>query len=683
MDEGVVYQKWLDFFMPHTADIRAKADSFPDVRSFEVDFQQITDMDLIDFIMTYPADAIRIGEASIKSLLEPDQANVYMNLRLFNLYKSMNTNIRNLRSSDVSMLKSIEGEIRKVTDIKGKYQTGAFICSSCGFKIEVHQDGEVLDKPLDCPKDDGGCGKRAGSTTFRFEPNSSLAIDYQKILLQEKREDLRGHQQPKNIEVVVLDDLVGEWTPGDVVRVNGVIGVKLDGGVNNKLTTFTKFINANYIDKENIEGYHVNYSIEEIDDITDKMGGNVLDTLIKSFAPHIHGMERLKEVLLYQLVGGSTDLGYRGEIMCVVVGDPGTGKSKLCEWACSLIPGSVVIDASEGNITANGLKASAVKENVSEFGEGNWTLEAGALVMSHHKMFMLDESHLAKKEIIGALHVPMEEQEFSVAKAGLSRKFICQFSGIFVMNPEDGRFIIDERTGRNDRFIPLIDLIDTKKFSPPFLDRIDYYCPVYDPNDEDRDRQIAQTIRKQKRGETKAILTKEEIMKYIAYVKDNYNPTLPESLDQLDDDQYVKMRKGDGSGPQAYTRHLLSVHRFAEASAKLKAREEVDEDDYMLAVKIVTESLRCLTGGISGEIDVNAQIKGYSKNKESKYERIQQLIAEMNEDNDNRGASETDLILNIEADGIDNGEKLISQLVHQGSIRYQQKDDVKLWWNVK
>jgi len=677
-DKEVVYQKWESVLLSKSTEIRAIADTFPDTRSVVIDYQNIRDPELQEWIANDPETCIQVGEAYIQSLLEPDQK-AGLNLRICNLYNHLDKRIRDLRAEDLAKFKTIEGEIRKVTDVKDRLVIGVFECTSCGFRQEIVQDRINYLEPLDCPKDMGGCGKKHGATTFKFVIAESLFIDSQKILLQEKREDLRGHQQPKSIELHLSDDMAGEWTPGDIIRVNSEVGSKQEGGRQSKLSTFTKYLDVNYIDTENIEGYHISYTMEEIDEIITKMKGEVVETLVESFAPNLIGLDRLKQVLLYQLVGGTRGQGYRADLMTVIVGDPGTGKSKVCEWACSLIPGSVILDASEGNITPNGLKATAIKENVTEFGEGNWTLEAGALVMAHQKMFMLDECHLAKNELIGALHVPMDEQKFAIAKAGLNRTFICEFSGMFVMNPQEGRFIINEERGTNDRLKPLIDLIDTKKFTAPFDDRIDYWCAVYDPEDEERDKKVADQITRHKRKEIQSVLSREEISKYIAYVKDTFHPIIPESLDELNRTEYVKLRKKGMEGPGAYTRHLISVQRFAEASAKLNMRDEVTEGDYRLGVTLVTESLRTLTAGVSGEVNPHAQIRGASLNKQGKYETIQRIILELSEANEFKGAPDMELVIRCEEERIENYERLINDLSDRGNIIYSQKDGIKTW----
>src|SRR2546425_7971781 len=101
-----------------------------------------------------------------------------------------------------------------------------------------------------------------------------------------------------------------------------------------------------------------------------------------SIAPSMYGMHVEKEALALQLFSGVPKLmpdgrRIRGDIHVLMVGDPGVGKSELLSYMSRLSPRGIY--AGGKSSSAAGLTASAVRD---EFGEGRWTLEAGALVLA-------------------------------------------------------------------------------------------------------------------------------------------------------------------------------------------------------------------------------------------------------------------------------------------------------------
>src|SRR5947199_10046392 len=67
--------------------------------------------------------------------------------------------------------------------------------------------------------------------------------------------------------------------------------------------------------------------------------------------------------------------------------------------------------------SAAGLTAAAVRD---EFGEGRWTLEAGALVLADLGLAAIDEIEKMNPQDRSAIHEAMEQHRFSVAKDGIT-----------------------------------------------------------------------------------------------------------------------------------------------------------------------------------------------------------------------------------------------------------------------
>ncbi len=106
----------------------------------------------------------------------------------------------------------------------------------------------------------------------------------------------------------------------------------------------------------------------------------------------------------------------RGDIHLILVGDPGTAKSELLSYMSRLSPRGIY--ATGKAATAAGLTATATRD---EFGEGRWTLEAGALVLADKGLACL---HPDSEVIVSGVPVPIHElfaDEMAVSAATKGR----------------------------------------------------------------------------------------------------------------------------------------------------------------------------------------------------------------------------------------------------------------------
>jgi len=262
---------------------------------------------------------------------------------------SERTGIREIRADHRGMLIAVQGIVRKATDVRPKITVAAFECQRCGTLTRIPQEGGDFQEPHECQ----GCERQG---PFRINYDQSEFIDAQKLRVQE------------GLTVEIEDEQFEEMDITDEDK------------------------------KEIIE-------LSSEPDIYEKME--------RSIAPSIYGYEREKRAMIFQLFSGVTKhlpdgSRTRGDLHMLLIGDPGTGKSAMLQYAKEIAPRSVY--TSGKGSSAAGLTAAAVRD---DFGDGQqWTLEAGALVLADQGIAAVDELDKMRPEDQSAMHEALEQQSY-------------------------------------------------------------------------------------------------------------------------------------------------------------------------------------------------------------------------------------------------------------------------------
>jgi len=212
--------------------------------------------------------------------------------------------------------------------------------------------------------------------------------------------------------------------------------------------------------------------------------------------------------------------------------------------------------------SSTGLTATATKDK--EFGGNDkWTLKAGALVLADGSIAGVDELDKMGEEERDSLHEALEQQQVSVAKAGITATLNARCSFLAAANPTYGRF---------EQYEPVYDQVD---LSPTLFSRFDLVFIIQDEIKEDKDRGIAKQIiqnniqgeenRKRRieimkdkgldnisetnqyleddeQGELDVPVPKELFQKYIYYANQNYSPVLGDGVEEFLTDKYIDLR---------------------------------------------------------------------------------------------------------------------------------------------
>jgi DNA helicase MCM8 len=306
----------------------------------------------------------------------------------------------------------------------------------------------------------------------------------------------------------------------------------------------------------------------------------------------------------------------RRDVHCLVVGDPGLGKSQMLKAMCNIAPRGVYVC---GNTTTTaGLTVTVVRE-----ASGDFALEAGALVLGDRGVCCIDEFDKMGADH-GALLEAMEQQSVSVAKAGLLCNLSARTTVIAAANPVGGHY---------DRSKTVCENL---KISLPLLSRFDLVFILVDNPDEERDRFISEhvmamfgmraterqgtgssrTVRnsataaspfRENGGEPASLISRLRrhsvtdplpaslFRQYIAYAKAHVHPELSGGAKRVLQDFYLTLRKGAheqaADTTPITTRQLESLIRLSEARARAVMRTVVTEEDARDVIEISASSI--------------------------------------------------------------------------------------------
>ena len=634
--------KLEEFFSTRCKDeVFAVLDMFPEEKSVVVDYNELEmfDPDSADLLIEKPDETLEAATKSIVNI-DPQRKNAKLNVRFKNVRN--NIPLRFLRSEFIGKFIAVDGIVRKTDEIHPRIMSAVFECRSCMRMHEVEQKSNIIHEPAVCQE----CGGRS----FRLVQDESRYMDTQTVKLQEPLENLSGGDQPRQINIILEDDLVDTLAPGDKVRITGTLKTQRD----ERTKRFNNFIYGNYIEplEQEFEELHIDEEDEE-KIIELAKSPDIYQKIIESTAPSIRGYFEVKEAIAFQLFGGTAKVledktHIRGDMHILIVGDPGIGKSQILKYVSKLAPRGIY--TSGKGTSGVGLTAAAVRDDL-----GGWSLEAGALVLGDKGNVCVDELDKMREEDRSAIHEALEQQTISIAKAGIMATLNSRCSVLAAANPKFGRF---------DRYKSIAEQIDLPS---PILSRFDLIFIIEDKPNAERDHDLAGHILKIHQDSTIPYVIEPELMRrYIAYARKSVQPTLTKEAAEVLQDFYVTMRSGaiDEESPVPITaRQLEALVRLAEASARIRLSNEVLKEDAQRAIKLQEDCMKQVGyDPDTGKVDIDKVEGRTSKSERDKINIIIDVIKELSDEYE--GSAPKNIVYAELADKYNVGEEKVDEVIN-------------------
>jgi replicative DNA helicase Mcm len=282
------------------------------------------DPDLADDFRTKPDQLREYAEEALRLYdLPVDVSLGQAHVRVRGLPES--TEIRDIRADNRGSLLSVQGIVRKATEVRPKVTNAAFECQRCGTLTRIPQSDGDFQEPHECQ----GCERQG---PFRVNFDQSEFVDAQKLRVQESPEGLRGGETPQAIDVNIEDDITGEVTAGDHVTVTGILKLDQQGSDREKSPMFDTYMTGLSVEIEDEQFEEMDISESDKTEIVELSNDpEVYEKMVGAIAPSIYGYETEKLAMALQLFSGVTKhlpdgSRLRGDLHMLLIGDPGTGK---------------------------------------------------------------------------------------------------------------------------------------------------------------------------------------------------------------------------------------------------------------------------------------------------------------------------------------------------------------------
>jgi replicative DNA helicase Mcm len=300
-------------------------------RALDVDFSLLDKFnpEMATMLLEEPENILEIAEEAVDQIY----ANLKIKVRFMNLPQE--TSIRDLRSKHLNKFVSVEGTVRRASEIRPEIMATLWECTDCGDVIRQPRKGAFISRPYTC-----SCGKKD------FKQVGSEKIDTRWLTIEEPFELTEG-DRPSQVNIFLSEDLVSpegrrNSDPGNRLKVTGVLREVPRGKAYSVKLDF--YLDANHVEPTDVSWSKLEITKEDEETIRNLASqDNIYEMFVDSLAPSLYGLREIKESIIMQLFGGvprtlKDGVHFRGDIHILLIGDPASGKSQLLKLVPEIVP---------------------------------------------------------------------------------------------------------------------------------------------------------------------------------------------------------------------------------------------------------------------------------------------------------------------------------------------------------
>lgn len=361
-------------------------------------------------------------------------------------------------------------------------------------------------------------------------------------------EDIEKPEDNERLDVILYDDMINDVSAGEVVEIAGDIHIE------NKKENSKSKKKVNVLHAESIKYLYRKELVITPDDVTafEKFAKfpNVIDRLVSMIAPNVYGHETAKLGILRSIVGGIEKYGRRGRINTLLVGDPGTAKSKLARESVDVKPRSRYVTAQ--NTSGKSLTAIIDKEG------DTLVLRLGPVALARNAICVINEMTAMSQEDQKMMLDVLEEGKFTKGAYGVFRDISAPTTILATANPFQ-HYWNDKQKISNDEIWMV----------KPLLDRFDQ---IYSFRDNFEEKQCKEYTDFHDMQIQRQIHNHNFLRKYLIHAS-KIDVTISDDAKFMLNAFWIKA-KTEG---KANNRMLDSMFRIAEAQAKLQLKNKIDD----------------------------------------------------------------------------------------------------------